>query len=127
MQNRAKAELKEAFVESFHIDLNSDYKEVEYTLKTTGKAELKVPKEENNPTFLMAMTMNIVSQEPPEAVNIKIVTTFCFELDQPVEDYDEIVREQCLPAMQEWQKGTVNKLVVDMGYSKIYSVPEKKE
>ena len=127
MQNLAKAELKNAVVESFHIDLDSDYEEAECELRTTGKAELRVPKEENDPTFLMAMTMNVVSQEPPGAVSIKIVTTFYFELDQLVEDYDEIVREQCLPAMQEWQKKMVNKLVADMGYPKIYSVSKEKQ
>lgn len=127
MQNLAKAELKNAVVESFHIDLDSDYEEAECKLRTTGKAELRVPKEENDPTFLMAMTMNVVSQEPPGAVSIEIVTTFYFELDQLVEDYDEIVREQCLPAMQEWQKKMVNKLVADMGYPEIYSVSEEKQ
>lgn len=125
MQNRAKAELKEAIVESFHVDLDSDYGEEECALRTTGKAELRVPKAENDPTFLMVMTMNVVSQEHPEAVSIKIVTTFRFELDQLVEDYDEIVEEQCLPTMQRWQKRMVNKLIADMGYPEIFSVPEE--
>lgn len=120
MENHAKAELKKALVESVHIDIDSDYGEVECTLKTTGKAELRVPKEKNDPTFLIVMTMNIISQEHPEAVNIGIVTTFCFELNQLVEDYDEIIREQCLSVIQEWQKKMVNKLIVDMGYPEIF-------
>lgn len=121
MQNRAKAELKKAVVESVHVDIDPDYDRTDNcTLKVTGKAELRTPKEENDPTFLLVLTMNIVSKEQPNAVNIKSVTTFCFELDQLVDDYDSVVRDQCLSVIQDWQKKMANKLIADMGYPEIF-------
>ena len=97
MEDKAHAELKRTVVESVHIDVDSDYFQSEsFVLQTSGKAS---------------------AEEQPDAFQAVIETNFFFELDQLVKDYDEVVREQCLPLIKSRQEELINKLLLDMGYS----------
>ena len=94
MEDKAHAELKRTVVESVHIDVDSDYFQSEsFVLQTSGKAELRVPKEKDDPTFLLVYTLKTSAEEQPDAFQAVIETNFFFELDQLV------------------------KLLLDMGYS----------
>ena len=118
MEDKAHAELKRTVVESVHIDVDSDYFQSEsFVLQTSGKAELRVPKEKDDPTFLLVYTLKTSAEEQPDAFQAVIETNFFFELDQLVKDYDEVIRDQCLPIIKSRQEELINKLLLDMGYS----------
>lgn len=126
MSKKAHAELKKVVVESIHIDVDPVYHQLEsFTLQTGGKAELRISKEKDDPTFLMVYTLKTSAEEQPYAFQASIKTNFFFELDQMVTDYDEIVTEQCLPLIKSRQEELINQVLLDMGYHGLFEKYEE--
>lgn len=126
MSQKAHAELKKVVVESIHIDVDSDHLQLEsFALQTSGKVQLRIPKEKDDPTFLMVYILKTSAEEPTDAFQAVIETNFFFELDQLVTDYDEIVREQCLPLIKSRQEKLMNQFLLDMGYDGLFEQYEE--
>ena len=119
MQNQVKAVLKKMLVQSVRIDIDSNKireKKETLTFAASGKSELRVPKEKDDNTFLLVSTVEIKSENEPDVFYGEISAEFYFEIDTMVKDYDNIVREQALPVVQEEVIKFTNKVLSGMGY-----------
>ena len=123
MENIVKATLKHMVVRSVHIDIDSEkFTEEDSKFEASGKSELNIPKDVNDQTFLLSSQFEIHSRNDKDAFNTRIVTDFYFELDRRIDDYDDVIRQQCLPVIQKEVTTLANKVLSNMGYPEFLSI-----
>lgn len=129
MKNEVHAELKNVVTQKVAINIDPDKLEgKKYSFSVEGKAELRVPKEENDASLLLVSTMDMKADENHEAFSATLVTNFCFSTSEKIEDkddYDEIVRKQCMPIMQEETKKIINRFLNDMGAAGVIKIGDE--
>lgn len=129
MKNEIHAELKNVVTQKVAINIDPDKLEgKKYSFSVEGKAELRIPKEENDASLLLVSTMNMRADENHDAFSATLVTNFCFSTSEKIEnkdDYDEIVRKQCMPIMQTESERLINRILKDMGVADIIKVGEE--
>ena len=129
MKNEIHAELRNVVAQKVAINIDPDELESKkYSFSVEGKAELRIPKEENDASLLLVSTMDMKADENYNAFSATLVTNFYFSTSEKIEnkdDYDEIVRKQCMPIIQTESEQLINRLLKDMGVADIIKVGEE--
>ncbi len=129
MKNEIYAELRNIVTQKVAINIDPDELESkEFSFLIDGKAELRIPKEEKDASILLVSTMDMKADGNYDAFSATLITNFFFSTSEKVEnkdDYDEIVRKQCMPVIQAESEKLVNRLLKDMGVNDIIKVGEE--
>lgn len=117
MADDVRAELQHKRTKAVHIDVDTEgLHSVKATLEASIKAELRTPKDEDDRSFLLVSTFEIVSTSRPELFRATIVADFYFETDMLVTVYDDIIHKQCLPIIKKEFEAMSSAILADMGY-----------
>lgn len=123
MNERICAKLAETNVRSVSIRIDPDKMGKEgVTLSASGKSRLKLPTEKDDLSILLDSSMEVKAQEDAEAFHALFLVDYIFSVDERLEDYDIIVREQCLPIIQTETQKLANKILEDMGHPQIFKI-----
>lgn len=126
MNKDVQAILKDTVVETVSINLDPDkLREGNIHLSAEGKAELRIPKEEDDLSILLVSSTEIKSQMDKNAFYASFVVNFFFSIEKKPDDYDEVVRKQCLPIIQIKTKELADKFLGDMGFPEIFKEDEQ--
>lgn len=120
MLNKNNIQLKQKIVQSFHFDFDEEkIRNDSISFEVSGQSELRRPKDQDNPTFLLITSIDIESENCPDALRANIVIKYVFEITEPTDDFDNIIRKQCLPLTQKETNRTINLLFRNMGHPNI--------
>lgn len=123
MKKRVEATLAQVSVTSVHIDIDSEkILNRDITCEAYGKSQLGIPKDLEDQTILLSSQFKIYAKNREDAFCAQISADFYFKLDARVDDYDDIVREQCLPMIRKETTILTNKVLGTMGYGEFLSV-----
>ena len=112
-----KVELKEMIVQSVHIDVDPDrISELSVSFEVSGKSGLRIPKDKNDHTFLLISKFDYNAKDQPNLFKATLSVNFYFEASMFIENYDDIVVQQCLPIIRRENTNLINKILKDMGY-----------
>lgn len=125
MEHVTKAVLKHTSVRSIHIDIDPEkLEDKETAFESSGKSELRIPKNSNDQTFLLLSQFEIHSRNTDNAFHANIAADFYFETNTHVDDYDDVVRNQCLSIIQKEITALANSFLKSMGYPEFLSIRE---
>lgn len=117
MSKELHAKLRNMVVRTVSINLDPDkMKNGKVALAATVKSQLKTPKSEDDLSFLLVSSMEVKSQGDEEAFCASFKVNFFFSIEEKLIDYDQVVREQCLPIIQDKAKELTNMFLSDMGF-----------
>ncbi len=126
MNKDVHAVLNSTIVNAVSIRLDPDkLRQGVVTLSAEGTSELRVPKAEDDLSFLLVSSTEIKSEEDEDTFHASFVINFFFSTDEKLDNYDELVRKQCLPVMQTELNKLLKKIVGDMGFSDIFATEKK--
>lgn len=127
MPNSIRATLEHTAVQSVHIDIDTTMfadAEITFSLEASAKSQLRVPIEKEDNSFLLVSTLEVKSKEFPNFMSASIIVEFYFATNQHIDDYDDVVREQCLPLIQKESTTLINKILSNMGYPEFLRIKE---
>lgn len=124
MQNTINVALVNVSVRSVHIDVDFEKISEDALFETAGKSVLKLPKAEGDRSFVLESTFETSSAEDQNIFNASVVADFFFELDGDLDNYDDIIRKQCLPIIRNRITEIENKVLAGMGYSEFLRARE---
>lgn len=127
MPNSIRATLECTTVQSVHIDIDTTLfadAEINFTLEASAKSQLRVPIEKEDNSFLLVSTLEVKSKEIPNLMSASFIAEFYFATNQHIDDYDDVVREQCLPIIQKESTTLINKILSDMGYPEFLRIKQ---
>ena len=126
MNEKIFAELMRTNVRSISIRVDADKMgKDEVTLSASGKSKLKLPTKKDDLSILLASSMEVKAQEDTEAFYAVFLVDYFFLVNEKLDDYDTIVREQCLPIIQTETQKLANKILGDMGHPQIFRIKEE--
>ena len=94
---------------------------VDTALDGSLSAELRLPREETDHTFLVVARTKLTCEEVPDHFDAEVTAYFYFSHDGQVEDYERAVQENCVPVIQERSEDLVKQVLAVMGHGDILS------
>lgn len=126
MSKTIHVDLKSTVVNAVSINLDPDkIRNGNVTLSAKGKSELRVPKDDNDLTFLLVSSTEIESEEDKNILHAILEINFFFSIPEKIHDYDEIITQQCLPIIQIETRKLANKFLTDMGFPGLFQADEQ--
>ena len=126
MSKTIHVDLKSTVVTAVSINLDPDkIRNGNVTLSAKGKSELRVPKDDDDLTFLLVSSTEIESEEDKNILHASLEINFFFSISEKIHDYDEIITQQCLPIIQIETRKLANKFLTDMGFPGLFQADEE--
>lgn len=126
MSKTIHVDLKSTVVNAVSINLDPDkIRNGNVTLSAKGKSELRVPKDDDDLTFLLVSSTEIESEEDKNILHASLEINFFFSISEKIHDYDEIITQQCLPIIQIETRKLANKFLTDMGFPGLFQADEE--
>ena len=126
MSKTIHVDLKSTVVNAVSINLDPDkIRNGNVTLSAKGKSELRVPKDDNDLTFLLVSSTEIESEEDKNILHVTLEINFFFSIPEKIHDYDEIITQQCLPIIQIETRKLASKFLTDMGFPGLFQADKQ--
>lgn len=126
MSKTIHVDLKSTVVNAVSINLDPDkIRNGNVTLSAKGKSELRVPKDDDDLSFLLVSSTEIESEEDKNILHASLEINFFFSISEKIHDYDEIITQQCLPIIQIETRKLANKFLTDMGFPGLFQADEE--